>query len=92
MGYRPWGRKESDTTELLSTAQYCLFYIWGLFGLKAYGILASQPGVRSIPPALVGKVPTTGPPGNSLELLVSFEGNYKIPVIPSYSTQFYGFS
>ena len=84
--------KESDTTEPLSTAQYCLFSIWGLFGLKACGILASQPGIKSIPPALVGKVPTTRPPGNSLELPVSFEGNYKIPMIPSSSTQFYAFS
>ena len=35
MGYNPWGRKESDTTERLSTAQSAEnlkkeLYIWGL--------------------------------------------------------------
>ena len=29
MGYSPWGRKESDTTELLSTAQHILTNITG---------------------------------------------------------------
>ena len=34
-------------------------------GHEAYGILAPQPGIEPIPPALEGKVPTTGPPGKS---------------------------
>ena len=35
------------------------------FGLKASGILVSQPGNEPTPPALEGKVLTTGPPGKS---------------------------
>ena len=35
------------------------------FGCEAYGILASQPGIKPIPPALEGKVLTTGLPGKS---------------------------
>ena len=36
-----------------------LFYV---FGFKACGILATQPGVKLVPPALEGKVLTTGSP------------------------------
>ena len=36
------------------------------FGHKACGILALQPGIKPTPPALEGKVLTTGPPGKSL--------------------------
>ena len=39
-----------------------------LFGHESYGILASQQGVKSVPPALEGKALTTGPPGKSLKL------------------------
>ena len=35
------------------------------FGHEACGILAPRPGIESIPPALEGKVLTTGPPGKS---------------------------
>ena len=35
------------------------------FGLKACGILAPQGGIEPAPPALKGKVLTTGPPGKS---------------------------
>ena len=31
------------------------------------GVLAPQPGIKPTPPALEGKVLTTGPPGKSLE-------------------------
>ena len=37
------------------------------FGHKACGILATQPGIELIPPALEGKVLMTGPPGMSLK-------------------------
>ena len=40
-----------------------LFYIFGFFGHKACWILAPQPGIKPTPPALEGKVLTTGPPG-----------------------------
>ena len=36
------------------------------FGHKAYGMLASWPGIKPAPPALEGEVLTTGPPGKSL--------------------------
>ena len=35
------------------------------FGQEACGILAPQPGIKSAPPALEGKVLTTGLPGKS---------------------------
>ena len=38
------------------------------FGCEARGILAPQPGIKPAPPALDGKVLTTGPPGKSLNL------------------------
>ena len=36
------------------------------FGREACGILAPPPGIEPAPPALEGKVLTTGPPGKSL--------------------------
>ena len=42
-----------------------LFYVL-VFGRKACGILAPQPGIEPAPPALEGEVLTTGPPGKSL--------------------------
>ena len=39
-----------------------------LFGHESYGILASQQGVKSVPPGLEGKALTTGSPGKSLKL------------------------
>ena len=38
---------------------------WGFIGLKAFGILAFQPGIEPTPLALKGEVLTTGPPGKS---------------------------
>ena len=40
-----------------------------LSGHEACGILAPQPGIEPSPPALEGKVLTTGPPGKSLHYL-----------------------
>jgi len=42
-----------------------LFYVFGFFGHKACGILAYWPGINPTPPALEGKVPTTGLSGKS---------------------------
>ena len=36
-----------------------------VFGREACGILAPPPGIDPAPPALEGKVLTTGPPGRS---------------------------
>ena len=44
-----------------------LFCVFGFFGPKACGILGPPPGIEPIPPALEGKVLTTGPPGKSPE-------------------------
>ena len=38
---------------------------FGFFGLGACGILPPWPGIEPAPPALEGKVLTTGPPGKS---------------------------
>ena len=43
-----------------------LFFMFWVFGPEACGILAPRPGVKLTPPALEGKVLTTGPPGKSL--------------------------
>ena len=42
------------------------------FGHKAYGILASLPGIELAPPALESEVLTTGLPGKSLMRLIFF--------------------
>ena len=44
---------------------YGLFFFF--FGLKAHKILAPQLGIEPAPPALEGKILTTGPLGKSLE-------------------------
>ena len=41
------------------------FYVFWFFGRKAHGFLAPRPGIEPAPPALEGKVLTTGPPGKS---------------------------
>ena len=41
------------------------------FGCEVYRILVTQPGIEPAPPALEGEVLTTGPPGNSLQLLLT---------------------
>ena len=38
----------------------------GFFGCKACGILAPQPGIKPVPPALEAEVSTTRQPENSL--------------------------
>ena len=43
--------------------QCCFCFMFWFFGHKACGILAPQPGIKPTPPALEGKVLTTGPPG-----------------------------
>ena len=45
-----------------------LFYALVVFGLTTCRILAPRPGIKSEPPALEGKVSTTGPPGTFLSL------------------------
>ena len=41
---------------LLGLLQYCFCFMFCVFGHKAYGILASPPGIAPTPPALEGKV------------------------------------
>ena len=59
---------------LLNLLQYC-FCLLCFFGFLATrpvgscGILTSWPGIEPTPPALEGKVLTTGPPGKSLDVL-----------------------
>ena len=43
-----------------------LFYVLFYFVPELCGILVPRPGIESSPPALEGKVLTTGPPGKSL--------------------------
>ena len=52
---------------LLNLLQYCFCFMFWFFGPGACGILAPQPGIEPAPPALEGKVLTTGPPEKSLE-------------------------
>ena len=56
----PWGRKEWDMTERLN------------INSEACGILASQPGIEPVSPALQGRLPTTGPPGKPLTVFSDF--------------------
>ena len=44
------------------------------FGCKAYALLPPKPGNEPIPPALQGKVLTTGPPGKSLLMTFLYFG------------------
>ena len=50
----------------LNLLQYFFCFMFWFFGHEACGILAPEPGIEPAPPALEGKVPTTGPPGKSL--------------------------
>ena len=75
MGYNLWGCKELDIPEvtehstfleyLLNLLQYCFFFMFWFFGLKALG-RSSHPGIELVPPALEGEVLSTGLPGKSL--------------------------
>ena len=51
---------------LLNLLQYCFCFMFWIFGHKACGVLALQPGIEPAPPALEGKVLTTGLPGTSV--------------------------
>ena len=44
---------------------YYFFLCFVFFGQEACGVLALWPGIEPAPPALEGKVLTTGPPGKS---------------------------
>ena len=51
---------------LSSLLQYCfcfVFWFW-FFGQEGCGMLAPQPGIEPVPPALEGEVLTTGLPGS----------------------------
>ena len=52
---------------LLNLLQCCFCFTFCFFGLEAHGILAPL-GIEPSPPALEGKVLTTGPLGKSLYL------------------------
>ena len=65
--YNPWGRKESDRSELLrhthlflksllNLLQCCFCFMFWDFGPGAYGILAPQPVIEPAPSALEGEV------------------------------------
>ena len=49
-------------------------------GCKACRILAPQPGIEPVPPALEGGVLTTGPPGKS-PLIIFTKGDFTWPVL-----------
>ena len=46
---------------LLNLLQYHFCFMFWFFGHEVYGLLATQPGIKSLPPALVGELLTTGP-------------------------------
>ena len=64
---------------LLNLLQYCFCFLFWFFGPKACGILAPWPGIKPVPPELEGKVLTTGPPGESCDLLLKHV--FKVHVI-----------
>ena len=57
---------------LLNVLQYCFCFMFWFFGCEVCGILVAWPGLEPTPPALEGKVLTTGPPGKSLWFLLCF--------------------
>ena len=46
---------------------YVFYFLFFLITHEICGISASLPGIKPVPPALEGKVSTTGPPEKSLE-------------------------
>ena len=50
---------------LLNLSHYCFCFTFYFFGHKAHGILALQPGIEPVSPALEGKFLTPGPPEKS---------------------------
>ena len=60
---------------LLNLLQNCFCFMFWSFGHEACEILTPQPGIKPTPPApsqlvLEGKVLATGPPRNSLKILL----------------------
>ena len=39
-------------TILLNSLQYCFYFMFGVFGHQAHGILTPKPGIEPAPPAL----------------------------------------
>ena len=64
-----------------------LFYVFWFSGHWACGILASWPGIVLSPPALEGKILTTGPPGKSQQFIFLIGRNWAIFLQPVGSTQ-----
>ena len=66
---------------LLNLLQYCSCFMFWFFGPEACGILAPRPEIEPTPPALEGKVLTTGPPGKSptFSIWKESEKNENIP-------------
>ena len=58
---------------LLSLLQHCFYFVL-VFWLCGIWILAPQPGIKPAPPALEGKVVSTGTPGESLEIILQAAG------------------
>ena len=52
--------------------KFCFCFMFWLFGHEACRILALERGIKPTPPALEGKVLTTGPPGKSQPLPFCF--------------------
>ena len=52
-------------TSLLNFLQYCFCFTMCFFGCEICGILAPQPGIEPVPPALEGRFLTTRPPWKS---------------------------
>ena len=48
--------------EFFTTSALAFFFF---FGCEICGVLAPQPGIKPVPPALQGEVLTTGPSGKS---------------------------
>ena len=59
-----------STTFLLNLLQYCFCFMFWSFGPKACWILVPWPGIHNVPPALEGKILTTGPPGKSYDSML----------------------
>ena len=63
---------------LLDLLQCCFCFMFWCFGCEVRGILAPQPGIQPAPPALEGKVVTTGLPGKSLAVVIPVENRQPI--------------
>ena len=69
---------------LLNLLQYCFCFLFWIFGPEACGIFAPWPGIEHAPPALEGKVLTTGPPGKFHSILF-FSELLNIGIFPIYA-------